>query len=378
MSISQNSWVEISRSALIHNIKQFRKIIGPKVRLMVVVKSNAYGHGLLEVSKICQKAREVDWLGVVNLEEALALRKNQIKKSILVLSYYTLDKNQLSLAIQKNVSLVVYQKEQFEYIDKIAGRLNKKAKVHFKIDTGTSRLGIPSKKAFQCINTLVKCKNLFLEGLFTHYATAEEKNQDFTIKQTQEFYRLIQELEKINIRIPLKHAACSAAALVDKAYHFDMIRLGISLYGLWSLEDYQSIKVKYHLQPALTWKTRIIQIKNISKGQTIGYGRTYQAAKNMKIAVLPVGYYEGYDRRLSNRGEVLIRGKRCPIRGRVCMNLTMVDVSRLKNVKVSDEVVLVGQQGKEVINADELAQKINTINYEIVTRINPLIPRIVQ
>lgn len=369
-----NSWVEISKSALINNIKTFKKIIGPRVRLMVVVKSNAYGHGLIEVSKICAQQKEVDVLCTVNLEEALILRKSGIKKPLLVLSYYELDAQKIKKAINQKINLVVYQESQFKFIDKIAGQLKKKAKVHFKVDTGTSRLGVPIKSAFQCINTLVQYKNLKLEGLFTHYASAEEINQSYTVKQTKMFYRLIQKLEKQNIIIPIKHSSCSASALMNKSYHFDAIRLGISLYGLWSLEDGQNIKKKYNLKPVLTWKTKVIQIKDIKKGETIGYGRTHKVKKKTKIALLPVGYWEGYDRKLSNRGEVLIKSTRCQLLGRVCMNLTMIDITG-KNVKVGDEAVLIGQQGRGVITADELADKIGTINYEVVTRINPLIIR---
>lgn len=373
--IYHNSWLEIKPSAIVHNLKIFKKIIGPKVCLMPVIKSNAYGHGLLEVARICQSAKEVDWLAVVNLEEALALRSAKITKPILVLSYYDLDKNQVARAIKQNISLVVYQKEQFKFIDKIAGELKKKASVHFKVDTGTSRLGVPVSQAFQCINTLLQYKNLELEGLFTHYASAEAVNQSFTKEQTKQFYQLIQALEQDNIFIPLKHAACSAATLVSKNYHFDAVRLGISLYGLWSLEDGRDIRKKHQLEPALTWKTKVIEIKELSAGATVGYGQTYRVKKKIKIAVLPVGYWEGYDRRLSNRGEVLISGQRCPIRGRVCMNLTMVDVSKIKNIKVGDQAVLIGKSGKEEITADELAKKIGTINYEVVTRINPYILR---
>ncbi|MBU1036930.1 alanine racemase [Patescibacteria group bacterium] len=373
-----NSWLEIESSAIRHNLQIFRKIIGSKVCLMAVVKSNAYGHGFFEVAKICDKTKEVDWLGVANLEEALELRNKNIKKPILVLSYYDLNRKQFKEAIKKGISLTVYDLRQLKFINKIAEGLNKRAKIHFKVDTGTSRIGLPVNKVLSFIRDAQSYKKINIKGLFTHYATAEEVNQKFTIKQTQIFYQLIQKLEKHHIFIPLKHTACSAATLLDKMYHFDLIRLGISLYGLWSLENGKAIKKGYNLKPALTWKTKIIQVKNISPGQTIGYGRTFKSAKKMKLVILPIGYWEGYDRHLSNKGEVLIHGQRCKVRGRVCMNLTMVEVDNIKNVKVGDEVVLLGKQGSEVISAEELANKVGTINYEIVTRINPLIPRIIK
>lgn len=377
-----NSWVEISKSALIHNVKIFNKIIGPRVRLIAVVKSNAYGHGLIEVSKILDKEKAVDFLATVNLAEALFLRQNNIKKPILVLSFYDLDFQEIKKAIKQKISLVVYSLEQAKFINQIAQSLRIRAKIHFKVDTGTSRLGLSPQASFKCIKTLLQYKNLFLEGLFTHYASSEEMDQSFTLHQTSDFYHLIRRLEKENIVIPVKHAACSAAALMNQQYHFDAIRLGISLYGLWSLEDGHSIRKKYYLKPALSWKTKVIQVKELNKGMTVGYGRTYQARQKVKIAALPVGYWDGYDRKLSNRGEVLINGQRCKILGRVCMNLIMVDVSGI-SVKVGDEAILIGQQaprrgsgqGREEITVDELARKVGTINYEVVTRINPLLLR---
>ena len=374
------------------NLKIFKKIIGPKVRLMSVVKSNAYGHGLIEVSQILDKEKSVDFLATVNLEEALFLRRNKIKKPLLVLSFYDLDKKQIQRAIGQNISLVVYGLKQARFINQAAQSLKKRAKIHFKVDTGTSRLGLPIAAAYKCIKTLLQYKNLFLEGLFTHYAASEEMDQSFTLRQTHDFYHLIRRLEKENIVIPVKHAACSAAALMNRQYHFDAIRLGVSLYGLWSLEDGHAIRKKYHLKPALAWKTRVIQVKELTKGATVGYGRTFKAKKKIKIAVLPVGYWDGYDRKLSGGplgyarggGEVLISGKRCKVLGRVCMNLIMVDVTG-RNVKVGEEAVLIGQQAprlrsggrREEITVDELAKKIGTINYEVVTRINPLINRLI-
>jgi alanine racemase len=373
--IFTNSWVEISRSALNKNIKTFKQIAGSKVKLMTVIKSNAYGHGLVEVGQICDRNKAVDFLGVAGLEEALILRNSKIVKPILILSYYSLDQK-LKQAIKQNISLVVYDLKQVKYLDRLAKKENLKVKVHLKVDTGTSRLGVSSAQALEFIIKICRFKNIYLEGLFTHYASAEKPNESFTRQQTQKFYQLIEVLEKGGILIPFKHAACSAASF-DPDCKFDMIRPGISLYGLWSLEDGYYLKSKYQLKPVLSWKTKIIQIKEVKSGITIGYGQTYKVKEPSKIAVLPVGYWEGFDRHLSNRGEVLIHGRRCPVRGRICMNLIMVDVTKIKKVKVNDEVVLIGRQLSAYISADELSQKIGTINYEVVTRINPLLLRIV-
>src|SRR3989339_628229 len=255
-----NSWVEISKSALIHNLKIFKKIIGPEVALMPVIKSNAYGHGLPEVARICDGQPEVERLCTVNLAEALFLRKNKIRKPILVLSFYDLIEEDIGQAIRQNITLAVYGQEQLDFLDKVAGRAKQKAKVQFKIDTGTSRLGIPVKRALDFINKIFKKDHLQLEGLFTHYAAAEEPEQSFALKQTDDFYELIKKLEEKRIFLPLKHAACSAAILMNNFYHFDAVRLGLSLYGLWSLENGSKIRKYLNLKPVLSWKTKIIQL----------------------------------------------------------------------------------------------------------------------
>jgi len=369
-----NSWIEISRSSLIHNLKVFKKIIGPKVMLMPVVKSNAYGHGLVEVAKICDHAAEVFAICTVNLEEALALRQHKIKKPILVLSFYDLDKKTIAEAVKQKISLVVYREDQINFINNLAAGLKLKAKVHLKIDTGTSRLGALPADAGRFISLIDKKPYLIFEGLFSHYASAEEPGQAYTKEQTAKFYQLIQRLEALKIFLPLKHLACSAAILTNSDYHFDAVRLGLSLYGLWSLEDGHKIRKKYQLRPALSWKTRIMQIKQLPKNSFVGYGRTYRTKNEIRLAILPVGYWDGFDRGLSNQGGVLIGGKKCNVLGRVCMNLIMVNISETR-AKVGDEAVLIGRQGRQIITADDLAIKLGTINYEVVTRLNPLIAR---
>jgi len=368
-----NSWVEISKANLEYNLRQFKKLIGSNVKLMYVVKSNAYGHGLLEISKICNKNKNVDWFGVVNLEEALYLRKNKISKPILVLSYYDLDKKQITLAIKNNISLVAYNSKQIKYISSISKKLKKNANLHLKFDSGISRLGVFEKEIIKLAKLITISNYLKLEGIFTHYASAEETNQSFTLKQTKLLNELV---SKLNIKVPLIHAACSAATLINKKYHLNLIRLGISLYGLYSIEN-NNLKNKFKLKPILSWKTKVIQVKSLKKGSTIGYGRTFKVKSNKEIAILRVGYNDGYDRKLSNNSFVLIKGKKCKLVGRVCMNLIMVDITG-KRVKVGDEVILIGKQGKNIISADQIAKNLKTINYEVVTRINPLLKRIIK
>jgi len=345
---------------------------------MAVVKSNAYGHGLTATAQPSVEAL-TDWFATVNLDEALALRKAGVKKPILVLSYYDLD--QINDAISKNISLVVYDLKQAKALAQAAKKLKKKAKVQLKVDIGTSRLGMTREQIIPLALEVAKLDNVEIEGVFGHLAASEE-DIDFTKEQLNLFEQVLFELYRVGIEPKITHIACTAAALAFKNSHKAAIRLGVGLYGLWpSLEaKKQTLKIypKFELRAALSWKTKIIQVKELKAGTFVGYGKTYQTHRKTMLAILPVGYNEGYDRGLGNLGHVLISGKRCKVLGRVCMNLIMVDVTDIKNVKVGDEAVLIGRQGKEEITADEIATLLGTINYEVVTRINPTISRILQ
>jgi len=364
-----NSWLEINTKNLKHNINQFRLILSPRVKIAAVVKSNAYGHGLIGVARAVEKL--VDYFCVVNLDEALELRQNKIKKPILVLSYYF---DRLPEATRKNIELVVYSAEQIKKLQAIGKRLNKKIKVHLKIDTGASRLGVEVGEGKKLFNLIKKQKNLILAGIFSHFAASED-DAIYTQKQLACFQKISDDLP---IGAAIRHFACSAAALVEPDSRLDMIRLGIALYGLWPSPKTRKIVQKkypqFNLKPALTWKTRVIQVKYITKDTPVGYNGTYVAQKRIKMAVLPIGYFEGYDRHLGNKGRVVIHNKICPIIGKICMNLCMVDASNVKNLKVDDKATLIGDK----ITADELAEKIGTINYEVVTRINPHLPRLIS
>ncbi|MFH1597713.1 MAG: alanine racemase [Patescibacteria group bacterium] len=374
MNNNHTSWIEVNKSAILHNIEVFQKVIGPKTKLMAVVKSNAYGHGMVNVATFCEESTLVNYLGVVNLHEALLLRKTGITLPILVLSYFNQD--DIHHAIQNDIDLPVYDFFMAELIDETARSINQVARIHIKIDTGTTRLGILSKDSLEFVQKAKKLKHLEIIGVFTHFADSENKNQTFTNKQIKEFNSQVSKIRKARIKISLFHAGCSASTLINKKSHFDLVRTGIGLYGLWPSEDAKKLtKGIVALEPALSWKAKIIQKKEIKAGTPVGYGCTVRVKKTTKIAVLPVGYYEGYSRLLSNSGQVLIRGKRCPIIGRVCMNLMMVDITRLKEVSYEDEVVILGRQGKDEISAEEIAKRSKTINYEVVTKINPLLPR---
>ncbi|MCX6740793.1 MAG: alanine racemase [Candidatus Parcubacteria bacterium] len=372
------TYLEINKSAITHNLRQIKKLVGPKVDIMAIVKSNAYGHGMVETAKIAIKAG-ANWLGVISDSEALSLRQAKVKASIFILSFW--DQAELKNKIKKiyNCDFPIYSIEQAKFLSQLGQKIRKTINIHIKIDTGASRVGIRPDEAVAIIKKIKGLPKLNLCGIFTHYAASEDSDQSFTNQQTDKFTWVIDALEKQGVDIAWRHAACSAATLVNRQTRFNLIRLGIVLYGLWPSPETKLLSDvkngRLDLKPALAWKTRIIQIKDLPGRITIGYDRTYQTKKKIKLAILPVGYWDGYDRKLSNCGEVLINGQRCPVRGRVCMNLTMVEVPGTLRAKVGDEAVLLGRQGKKEITAEELAQKIGTINYEVVTRINPLIVR---
>lgn len=366
------TWVSINRSALRHNVRAFSRHVGRSVQLMPVVKANAYGHGLLQVAKICDQEKSVKRLCVATLAEALRLREEGIKKPILVLSAFELETKLLAKAVQKNIALPVYTKEQMLFLNRLGNRLGQRIRVHLKLDTGTSRVGFLWTEAAAAVHELKKCSSLQWEGTWSHFSSSES-NPAVTRNQWQRFTTALAKIKKNTPLPPVIHFACTAATIRNKAYRGTGVRIGLGIYGLYPAPGLRRF---ISLKPVLSWYTRIAQVKTIPAGSKIGYGGTYTARQPMKLAVLPVGYYDGLPRTISNRGYVLIGGKRCPIRGRVCMNLIMVDVSQVKNAKAGDTATLIGGKGKNTITAEDVAAWSDTINYEAVTRINPLIPRI--
>ena len=373
-------WVEIDRSALKNNIQQFRFLIGDSRKMTVVVKSNAYGHGLLEISRLASEFG-ADWLGVNSLEEARAIRGSGIDLPIILLGYVPL--TNLEEAVENDLRLTVYNMETIEELAKITSILKKSAYLHIKTETGVYRQGIKGEDLLPFVKRIREYPYLRIEGLSMHFANIEDTtDHSYAQRQLEKFMEYVDLLGQNDINIPVKHVACSAAAILFPETFFDMVRVGIGIYGLWpSKETYlsciQEEREPVNIKPVLTWKTRVVQIKDVPDGAFIGYGCTYKTTRPTKLAVLPVGYYDGYDRHLSNASYVLIAGKRAPLRGRVAMNFITVDVTDIPDVCLEDEVVLLGPQDSERISAEQLASLCGTINYEIVTRINPKIPRIV-
>lgn len=372
-------WVEIDRSALTHNIRQFRKLIGKKRKFLATVKANAYGHGMLEVSQTALAAG-ADWLGVQSLEEGILLREKGFTCPILVLGYVPFDG--LKEAVARELRLTVYNFETLDRLARVCRELRKKVNLHLKIETGTYRQGITEEDVLSFARKVREFPELVLEGISSHFANIEDTtDHSYAQCQLDTFKRVLGMLEKNKIEIPFKHMSCSASAILFPDTYFDMVRAGISIYGLWpSKETFLSCRLQNRepllLKPVLSWKTRIVQVKKVPRGAFVGYGCTYRASRESTLAVIPVGYYDGYDRRLSNSSYVLVKGKRAPLRGRVCMDFIMADVTDIPGVEVEEEVVLLGNDGEESITANDLASLVGTINYEIVTRINPLIPRL--
>lgn len=376
------TWLEISKDNIRHNLNEFARVLGKDVKIMAVIKSNAYGHGLLEVAKIVNEydkgsvpllRHHYIWLGVDSIDEVKKIRENGIKMPILILGYTPLSRLD---EIDDNTRLIVYNKETVKRL----GELKRSVKIHLKIETGTTRQGISENDIFDFVKYTQKFNNIEIEGLSTHFANIEDTtDHTYAKKQLARFQKVVEILERNNIKIPVKHIACTAAAILLKDMHFNIARIGIGLYGMWpSKETFVSAKDQLKLKPVLTWKTIIVQIKKVKKGTPVSYGLTEKVSRDSLIAVLPVGYWDGYNRGLSSIGNVLVRGKRCKILGRICMNMCMIDVSDVKNVKIEEEVVLLGKQGKEEITAEEIAEKLGTINYEVVTRINTVIKRTVR
>lgn len=373
------SWAEISQGALEHNIKVLRKRVGSQIILAPSVKANAYGHGMKEISKMALKAG-ADWLCVNALFEAEILRKSGIKAPIYIMGYVL--KQDLPDAVRLKARVVTYNRETIVELAKAARKQKAKVKVHLKVETGNNRQGIPIEKIFDFVEFARKFPRIEIEGLATHFANIEDAtNGRYARFQLENFKRTLAALCARGINIPIPHCANSAATILFPETHFGMVRPGIAVYGLWPSPEVKAVAKKKHqlisLKPIISWKTRIAQIKEIPKGSFVGYGCTYKTKRKTRLAILPVGYYDGYDRGFSNVSHVLIDGKRAPVRGRVCMNITMVDVTDIPIVRVEDPVTLLGRDGREEISAEYLADLIGTINYEITTRIHEGIPRII-
>ncbi|KIL40395.1 alanine racemase [Gordoniibacillus kamchatkensis] len=368
----RDTWAEISLDAISHNAELFKTAIGASCRLMAVVKANGYGHGAAEVAAAAIAAG-ADWLGVAILDEALQLRAAGIDLPILVLGYTP--PRSVEAAVLNRVTLTVYSADVLGQLIACTERLQRRAAIHLKIDTGMSRIGVTSKEAALALaQQALASRHVDLEGMFTHFAEADNPESPYTRRQFETFRSYIEFLHEHHIDVPLKHCCNSAAAMHFPDMHLDMVRVGIALYGLKPSADIDH--PGFPLRQAMQLKTRVSAVKRISAGQSVSYGRTFTAASDCTVATIPVGYADGLSRQLSGKGFALIGHTRVPIIGRVCMDQTMLDATSVPDVQAGDEVVLFGGTEQAFIAIDEVAAHMNTINYEVVCLIGQRVPRV--
>lgn len=372
---------EIDLGAIAHNVRELRRITNPKAKLLIAVKADGYGHGAVRVARTALE-NGADQLGVARLEEGVALRDSGIGAPVLVLGYAPPE--QASMLLDYQLTPTLYNLEHARKISAAVAKHRRRLKFHIKVDSGMGRLGVPCRalrletdaqeQVVEEIRAMANLAALDLSGLFTHFATADHADKAFAQLQFSRFQELLSELETKGLTVPVRHAANSGAIIEMPETHLDLVRAGISVYGLYPSPEVDQHRIDLH--PALQLKTRIIHLKRVPAGTLISYGGTYETPGPTKIATLPVGYGDGFNRRLSNRGRALVRGIRAPIVGRVCMDLTMLDVGHIQGVAVDDEVVLIGRQGDAFIPADEIADLLDTINYEVVTTLMARVPRV--
>ena len=377
------TWAEVNLDAYAHNIRELRRISRPPARLMAVVKANGYGHGSVEVAREALQ-NGAQYLGVARIDEAIPLRQAGLEVPILIFGYTPPDL--APLLIDYELTQTVYSISTASALSEQATRKGKKIIIHLKVDSGMGRLGfllattndtrddIATRNSVRAIETISRLPGLTVEGIFTHFATADSAEKSYADMQLDRFMDLLTRLQKQGLEPPIRHAANSGALIDMPNSHLDMVRPGIATYGLHPSDEVNKSRVD--LRPVMSLKSRVIHLKRVPPGFNISYGITFQTKNHTTIATVPVGYADGFNRLLSSRGHMLVHGQRVPIVGRVCMDLTMLDVGEVSGVALEDEVVVFGEQGKGAVTADEIASSLDTINYEIVSTITARVPRI--
>lgn len=376
MKYNQRVCATINLDAISDNIENMHHNLKEGTRILAVIKADGYGHGAVPIAR---KIEDKDYLfgfAVATAEEAFVLRDALVHKPILILGYTFEDAYEEMIA--KSIRITVFKLETAQKLSEYAQKQNKKAKLHIKIDTGMSRIGfLPNEESLTAIEAISKLPMIEIEGIFTHFAKADESDKDFTHHQFCIFNQFVEQIEQqLQTRIPIHHCANSAAIMELPEFGMDVARAGIAMYGLWPSEEMRRDGIQ--LKPALKWNSHIVSIHEIKAGTSVSYGGTFTAVHNMRIATIPVGYADGYPRTLSNKGSVLIRGKRSPILGRVCMDQMMTDVTDIEDASEYDEVVLLGNMGSETITAEELGELSGRFNYELVCDITQRVPRIYE
>lgn len=366
-------WAEIDLRALAGNVREIRRVTNENAQVMAVVKANGYGHGVEPVSRVALQ-NGASWIGVALLQEAVLLREKGISAPILILGYTPVD--DIAEVIRHDINQTVFTWDDAIAIASMANHLGKKAKIHVKIDTGMGRLGFKfAQETLDIIYRLAHLPGLEVEGVYTHFATADEEDKTYAQEQYGRFQQLLKQLAALHVFIRWRHCANSAALLDLPFTHLDLVRPGIAIYGLYPSSHVCRDLVK--LTPVMSLKAKVAFVKEVPERFSISYGRSYYTRERTRIATVPLGYGDGYSRLLSNRGQVLIRGRRAPVVGSVCMDQLMVDVGHIPGVQQGDEVVLLGSQGtEEMITVDELAGCLGTINHEVLCMISERVPRV--
>jgi alanine racemase len=363
-----STWLEIDLAAIAENVHQMRRLSG--VAVMAVVKANGYGHGLVPVAKKAVEAGAA-FCGVARVEEALELRAAGLTIPVLVLGDTPADR--LHQAVQADISLTVFRQDHLEILRETVAHASKQAKVHLKVDTGMSRLGTSPDRALEYLQALSALPGVTVEGLFTHFARADEPRVAVTEHQDRLMHALVDKATAAGLRPRLVHAANSAAALTRPSSRYDMVRPGIAIYGM---NPSAEVRLPSGFRRALTWKARITQIRQLPPGTGVSYGHAYVTTAEERIGVVPVGYGDGYRRQPGNR--VLVGGRAVPVRGRVCMDQLMIDLTELPAVEVGAEVVLLGEQGSASISASDLARTWKSLNYEVACGLSARVPRLYE
>jgi alanine racemase len=370
------AWAEIDLDAIKFNIESIKKNIKHDTSIIAVIKTDGYGHGALQIARILETDKRVWGYAVATAEEAFYLRGNNIEKPILILGYtfpYSYEE-----FILKNVRPTVFTYEMAQELSDKAVELGKNCKIHIKLDTGMTRIGIrPDDEGMELIKRITALRGLEIEGIFTHFATADETDKTKTYNQLDKFKDFTDRVEReLNIKIPLKHCSNSAGIAEIPAANMDAVRAGIIIYGLWPSKEVENAH-PIELKPALSLKSRVVYVKTVPSGQEISYGGTYTTTRQTRVATICLGYGDGYPRALSNVGHVIIKGHKAPIIGRVCMDQFMVDVTDIKKpIIVGDIVTLIGKDGNETITMEELADISGRFNYELACDLGKRVPRI--
>ena len=365
------TWAEISLDAVERNVNAVKACFAPGTKLMCVIKADGYGHGAIALAEFL--ADKCDYFAVAILEEALALRRAGVTKPILLLGYTS--PFLYEAALEAGVSLTIFCAEDAAKLSEMAQRMGKRAAVHIKIDTGMGRIGFAdTDESAEQIAQIAALPGIQIEGIFTHFARADEADKASYQEQLRCYEAFLEHEQMADIRSRAICHCCNSAAAMETTAHFDMVRFGIALYGLYPSEEVN--KDNLPLQPAMAWKTRVAHLKTVPPGTGVSYGHTFVASRETRVATLPIGYADGYPRALSNQGRVLIRGRFAPIIGRVCMDQCMVDVTDIPDVQRGDEVILLGSDGGHKITMEEIGAMSASFNYETACRVGHRVPRV--